>query len=66
MNKTRTYKELREPERKDYFDILKDLPPLPDGTEPLPPFSRENPVIIDVKTGDLYYLNNRAWRLADK
>lgn len=62
------YKGLRTVERRDFFNILSDLPRLPEGAKIIRPYSDSNPVAIDEKTGIYYKLNRQTecWEIADK
>lgn len=55
-----------QPEREDFYDILRRLSPLPEGTKPHESCTRDNPIIVHEKTGEFYTLSHGAWRLADK
>lgn len=52
--------------RRDYFEILADLPKLPEGAMPHPSCTRENPIAIHQRTGDLYHVRNGSWVLGDR
>ena len=52
--------------RRDYFSIPADFPPLPEGTMPHESCTRDNPVAVHQKTGDLYQLREGKWLLGDR
>lgn len=63
---TGNYAGLRTSQRKDFYDVLADLPKLPEGVVIAEPHSASNPIAMDPKTGVYYKLNNSKWEIADK
>lgn len=55
-------------ERRDFYDVLADLPPLPEGAVIGEPHSSNYPIPVDNRTGVYYHYNRdkNVWELADK
>ncbi len=53
-------------DRKDFYDVLANLPKLPEGAIITEPHSVCNPIAIDTKTGVYYTLRNNQWVFADE
>jgi len=52
--------------RQDYFDIQAELPRLPEGAMPHESCTRENPIAVHRKTGELYHIQDGRWVLGDR
>ena len=60
------YNNLSTPERRDFYDVLADLPPLPSGAVIAHPLSVSRPLAKDKRTGVYYQLRENKWEMADK
>ena len=60
------YDGLGRYERRDFFDVLADLPRLPEGAVIAQPHSVLNPVAMDSRTRVYYELRAGKWEVADK